>query len=1152
MTAVPLSDVRRAKARFARSVNVERDLESSAIDGYLPVGRAIDVLARFAAALDRDDVEVAFSITGPYGSGKSSLAVVLDALLGPSSSGSRRTAEGILHDVAPEVLARLSSARRRLGAEKSGFVRAVVTAQREPILTTVLRALESGAARFDPGSRGLPQLRALRTEISELLSGALGQRAERPSSRDVRSVIARLGEFAPVLLLIDEFGKNLEAFADSRSDADLFLLQDLAEWSRGGDGIPLALVTLQHLAFDEYADTASSTQRREWSKIQGRFEDIAFIDSPTQTRSLIAAAFAEVPKRFRHRVLAWGAKQASAIGDAGLEDLGRQPELLAACWPLHPTALAVLPDLCQRYGQNERTLFSFLAGHEPLGVGVFLDEGILGDSELPSVRLDRLYDYFIESAANMASVSANASRWVEIDLRVRDATTIDDSARRVLKAIGVLNLVSAGGALRANAQLLAAAMADGSLGTEDAVAVRDRIAELESAGLVTFRSFVDEYRIWQGSDFDLKSALELARRRVRDNSVDNLLNATLPLTPIIAGRHSYETGTLRAFERRWVNANTTEIVPLGIDDLFDGSALYVVGSDAPVSTVIPFVNSKPIVFATADDPTPVVDAAVEVAALDDVLHGEGSIKDDWVAWRELRERRIEAHMRLRRAFFACYGDGEARWWAHLEGEWTSSKGMNSSQCISAISRETYSLAPVIKNDLMNRHELSSQAAKARRVLAEKMVRGQELESLGIEGFGPEKTLFLSLLAIHGLHVADGSTWAFTSPPLESSLRPTWDEMLRLIEANLEGRLRVDDLYHLLSAPPYGLRGGIVPIVLIALLLVENDQIALYEHGTFRPALGDDVLERLLKNPGNFELKHFGTRRGPRSMLIADFRNSLGIAESGIASTRTGGVLPVVSHLVQTVNLLPEYARRTKLLSPEAIAIRSAIRDATEPDVLLFESIPHALGANPIRPSGRGSSSDLKVLAEQAAAAMRDLTSAYAHLLAWIRQRLVESLGVRQQDLHAELRKRSESITSIVTDDRLQRLLVALKAEIPDEESWLAYVGMNVTGTPPEGWSDDDRTMFGNRLEELGQLFQRTYLLSADMSHLDDHRESARVIVTRSTGDESVHLIAADPLLSSSSKKALRTATREIMHGSRASRAEALEALVRAGLDELGR
>ena len=1149
MTPTRLIELRKAKPRFARSINVERDFESDAIDGYLPVGRAIDVLARFAAALDRDDVEVAFSVTGPYGSGKSSLALMLDALLGPARSSSRAKAESLLEDVAPQVLERLTSARARLGAGSSGFIRAVVTAQREPIVTTVLRALDAGAQRFTVPAKSKAKFTKLQGDIAELLAGALGDRANRPGSRDVRSVITRLGEFSPVLLLIDEFGKNLEAFADSRSDADLFLLQDLAEWSRGGDGIPLALVTLQHLAFDEYADTASSAQRREWSKIQGRFEDVAFIDSPSQTRGLIAAAFSQFPKQFEPQVSDWAHEQALVLLDAGLDDIGKQEKLIAACWPLHPVVLAALPDLCQRYGQNERTLFSFLAGHEPLGVMAFLEAEELPDQGLPSVRLDRVYDYFIESASNMASVSINASRWVEIDLRVRDATAISVPARRVLKTIGLLNLISAGGALRASAAALVAAAADGCEGTQDAAAVKDRIAELEDAGLVTYRSFVDEYRIWQGSDFDLRAAIDSARGRMREQPLRSLLRSTLPLTPIVAGRHSYETGTLRAFERDWVTPDEAEVLPLGIDDLFDGSALYVLGPDPPIDALRRFDRAKPLVFAATDNPAALIDAAVEVAAIDEILGVEGPIKDDWVAWRELRERRIEAHIRLRQAFFDAFGDGSATWWGEVQGTWSSSSSLNSSHWISGVCSEAYELAPIIKNDLMNRHELSSQASKARRVLAERMVRGQAIDGLGIEGFGPEMTLYLSLLRAHGLHDEREGAWGFSAPPKESSLRPVWDAMLAEVEQPGGGRIRVDDLYRSLAAPPFGLRAGIAPIILIAMLLAESDQIALYEHGTFRPVLGDDVLERLLKNPVNFELKHFGTRRGPRAEFIRLLRDALGLAAPQRSRQRSGGVLPVVAHLVQQVNLLPDYSRRTRTVGAQAVALRGAIRDAVEPDILLFESIPEAFGAQPIGVSDRRDAGELEMLATDVASASSALTSAFHKLIDFMRAEVSKSCGVKPRNLKTELSLQAASIQAGVTDDRMRRLLVALCADIPDEEGWLTYIGMNVVGSPPEGWGDEEQSAFGARINELGAQLQRTYLLNQSVGDLA--ADAMRLVATRSSGEEVVLLVELGPTTNGKAKKALEDAAKKLASESDISQEQAKQAILGAAINDLG-
>src|SRR5665213_1827637 len=91
-----LIQLRAPKPRFARSINLDRDVGSNAIDGYLPVGRALDVIARLAEGFINRDCELAFSVTGPYGSGKSSLALVIDALFGPTTDLTRASAEDLL------------------------------------------------------------------------------------------------------------------------------------------------------------------------------------------------------------------------------------------------------------------------------------------------------------------------------------------------------------------------------------------------------------------------------------------------------------------------------------------------------------------------------------------------------------------------------------------------------------------------------------------------------------------------------------------------------------------------------------------------------------------------------------------------------------------------------------------------------------------------------------------------------------------------------------------------------------------------------------------------------------------------------------------------------------------------------------------------
>ena len=1072
---------------------------------------------RLAIALDNDDAEVALSITGPYGSGKSSLAVLIDALLGPSDDPARASAEDVLRNAAPLALESLQSARRRLHADRHGFIRATVTAQREPIAATVLRALVHGAERFGPSEREQAAHRRVLTHLRALLSAYQSEKRMRPEAREIRRAVASLGELAPILLLVDEFGKNLEAFANDPNEADLYLLQELAEWTRGKDGIPLALVTLQHMAFDEYASGTSATQRREWAKIQGRFEDIPFVDSPAQTRALIAAAFTDPASELTRELDRWARAEAKSLADVGLDDLAADTGLLARCWPLHPVALAVLPDLCERYGQNERTLFSFLAGHEPLSVSSFLNEVRWVEGKpLPAVHLERLYDYFLESAATMVAVSSAASRWLEIDTRVRDARGTDEAARRVLKSVGLLNLISAGGSLRASRSVICYAAADGRRGTSTGEEVKTQLTILEKAGLLTFRDFADEYRVWQGSDFDLRAAIDLARRRLRDEPAAKVLERVLPLSPLVAARHSQQKGTLRAFERRWVDANASVVGSLGSNDRADGSAFYVLGSDAPTQAVELRKDAKPVAFLTTEDAHGVVDAAREVAAIDEVLASTEEVDRDWVAQRELVERRIEAQAALDHEFENAYGTASV-----LSASWTFTKPskrvrwisvnlVSPSMALSQVADLSYRLAPEINNDLVNRHDLSSQAAKARRELIAAMLANPNEEELGITGYGPDRTLYLSVLRELELHGRIRDGWGFADPPLKSTVRPVWDHLVENLRAATTERKRVSDLYDCLAAPPFGLRGGVAPILFVSALIANAEEVALYEHGTFRPVLTTEICERLLRNPVNFEVKHFASRRGHRAELLTAIADSLEIGiRRGPRNGRVESVLFVVSHLMALMNALPDHVKKTKNLSADSLAVRRVLLAATEPDELLFAALPHVFEKQAISATGAYRSTDIIEIADRLSAVACELRAAYKALLDDIRDTLREEFRGSTECLRESLAARAREVTGKVIDPKVARLVVALTADIPGEDEWAEYIAMNVTDAPPASWTDDERRRFFSLVHDVGGTFRRIEALNSDLRSRGDGFDALRVTVTRPDGAEAAKLVWVD-------------------------------------------
>ncbi len=237
-----------------------------------------------------------------------------------------------------------------------------------------------------------------------------------------------------------------------------------------------------------------------------------------------------------------------------MRGIADDPNLIAACYPLHPTSLVVLPGLCSHYGQNERTLFSFLAGPEPGAVRSFMSS-TAWSKPLPTVRLDQLYDYFLDNPSTVTAGAANASRWFEVATRIRDLHSLTPDEQRCLKVVGLINLVSQGGALRASHRILSWALV-GTDGFADAADVHSVLNRLCNQGVLAYRSFADEFRVWQGSDFDFAGALTNARHRLTAEPCSAVISRALPLDPIVAPRHSQQRGTLRFFTRQFADKSS--------------------------------------------------------------------------------------------------------------------------------------------------------------------------------------------------------------------------------------------------------------------------------------------------------------------------------------------------------------------------------------------------------------------------------------------------------------------------------------------------------------------------------------------------------------------------------------------------------------------
>ena len=163
-----------------------------------------------------------------------------------------------------------------------------------------------------------------------------------------------------------------------------------------------------------YAKDLDEETKNEWKKIQGRFNEISFIESPEQSMRILAQAIQQTFSSVEAKKVAKTTSEIlkSLENENALPpgmNLSDSEDIFLNCYPLHPSTAALLPILSQRIGQNERTMFSYLGSQHEFGFKELLENKELGDFIMPH----DLFDYFITNQTSYISDHSSSQQWLE-------------------------------------------------------------------------------------------------------------------------------------------------------------------------------------------------------------------------------------------------------------------------------------------------------------------------------------------------------------------------------------------------------------------------------------------------------------------------------------------------------------------------------------------------------------------------------------------------------------------------------------------------------------------------------------------------------------------------------------------------------------------
>lgn len=1015
-----LSDIVQISHQYQRSIRIDADIgRSDALDGYIFHATASTVVDGICRQLVSTN-QRSFTWTGPFGGGKSSLAVALASALHPDNS---------LREKARSVL-KLSS--------KPEFDKAFPVQNGWLVIPVV-------------GRRG-----SVLKELDVSIRKAQGKGLDGQTKPNSQSVIADLLAEAKdrpndgVLVFIDEMGKFLEASALGAGD-DVYFFQELAEASARSEG-RLVVIGVLHQAFAQYANRLGIGARDDWAKVQGRYLDLPFVAASDEVVELIGSAI----ETKQHPE--WVRTASKAVADA---IRSRRPAVgsnfaaaLERCWPLHPTMAALLGPISKRqFGQNERSTFGFLSSVEPYGFRAFLQSTPLDQSTW--YRPNDYWDYLRANLEPAILASSDGHRWSQAVEAVERAEAKSNNSLLVamIKNIAIIDLFRNGSGLSADLPVLSSLFHDVPQEQIDKA-----LNELASIKVALYKSYTGAWSVFEGSDFDIDAAIKQAL--ATSPGIDFAkLSQLMGMRPVVAKRHYHETGSMRWMELSLHSIEQAEKFSKNYSPQrgeFGQFILALPNLDMSISEARERAQACasekpwPVLVGIPDNYARIAELSAELVALEQVKERH-ELSGDPVARREVLARlaatRSNLEDQLQAAVSLC------KW--HDSSDQFIEPGAKLSPIASSLADKLYADCPRVWSELVNRDSVSSNSVKARRDLLHAMINAEGLDRLGIEGFPAERGLFETLLIASDLYRVEGGSWRFCEPSENSpnGFVNLW-KATRQLFSDASAHVSVNAIYACWRN--IGMKQGILPVYLTAFLLAHKANIAVYKEGMFIPRLSDADIDEYLQDSSRFTLRWIAIDEDKSRILEGISSLLMEVGEKGGAADP----LEAARGLVALIFNMPEWSRRTQRLGETAKAIRDMLLKASDPHKVLFVDLPSLLEAD-----------DGEAYVTALRAPLQEIATAYSKMLSEVEGKMLEALDATSNDL-SSLRERAKSVVGVSGNFRLDAFSTRLASYDGSQQSLEGILSL-AADKPPRDWVDRHIDTAELELVQFARRFRET-------------------------------------------------------------------------------
>ena len=881
---------------FQYSINLQYDIDNiDKVKGYIPTKQSIRILKEYLKNIVLDTTDKTTVLIGPYGKGKSHLALVILSILSSDNKTIINDLVKKIKDIDEETAALIKDLLKK----KTKFLPLIINSNNQDLQQALLISINKAIEKYElkditlktyfsnviefiekwkneyPGTLKLfeDELKKYKLNVEEYILKlkefstdaykiflnifpliSSGMEYNPLVNTDVVEILNEFNHkiceeygYSGTFILFDEFSKFIESSVDRNNAKDMKVLQDIAELCNRTKGNQIHLACITHKSINEYIRKIPANKIDAWRAIEGRFKEIYFTTSSKQNYELIGNTIISDKDKIKEliekdAILTEIYENCYEIYKTTYNFKSYKKNIEINTFPLNPISTYALPIISEKVAQNERTLFTFLSKRGKNTLQEFLSKAEIGDL----LEVNKLYDYFEDLFKKEIFNEKIREIWMKCDVALKK-TDIEDE-KIILKGLAIIKIVDSEDLLPSNNITLKNAFQN--------IDVDYTIDQLIEKGILIRRRLNYNLDFMPGIKININEKInDVIKTKFRNIDLAKELENIYRLGYVTAKKYNDEFSMTRYFRHRFITIEEfmtyKDVQELIKFENSDGIIINVIEKD--YKKLDDFFNNKDKFECYSNliinIPKKAFDFEQEILELLSIRHlkGDNDLLDEnelLIEYLDILEEDLLEIIKnkVENMFDIEIGNSNLIW----RGEFLDIKTPRElNRKVSEICSEIYCNTPKINNELINKRKISSIILKARNKIVDGIFSG----NLEFEGHGPEVTIIRALLTNKGLG---------TKNEIDRDIDLVIQALIVEVMNIRNKKIPFKSIYDILegTAHGFGMRRGVIPIYIAMVLSQFKEDIILYtgERNKKEVPLNYNTLNNINENPELYYLE----------------------------------------------------------------------------------------------------------------------------------------------------------------------------------------------------------------------------------------------------------------------------------------------------------